>query len=103
MYEQIAKVIPETSMIKDTDPMAKSLVETSKSLIVNKVLSYHFSSGTRFPSQSILVPLAKTPDYFIVLFIPAPSLISSSISTSVFPLSPGGMTGSLSSVASSYL
>ena len=95
--------MPAISMIKDADPIAKSPVETSKSLIVNKVLSYHFSSGTTFPSQSILVPLDKTPDYLIVLFIPAPFLISSistlviccSISTSVFPLSSGGMTGSL--------
>jgi hypothetical protein len=53
--------------MKEADPIANIPVETSKSLIVNKVLSYHFSSGITFPSQSILVPLARTPDYFKVL------------------------------------
>jgi hypothetical protein len=67
MKEQIAVVIPAISMMKEADPIANIPVETSKSLIVNKVLSYHFSSGITLPSQSILVPLARTPDYFKVL------------------------------------
>ena len=80
-------------MIKDADPAAKTPVETSKSSIVNNVLSYHFSSGTIFPFQSIFLPLI-IPESINVLFWPALSSSCFKISTSVFSAS-SGLTGSL--------
>jgi hypothetical protein len=79
-------------MINDADPMAKSPLETSKSATVNNFLSYHFSSRTTFPFQSILVPFDRIPDSIKVVLKPEFLLFSSyssiSISISVFPVLP---------------
>ena len=100
----MAKITAAIITIVAADTPAKSPVETSKSSIVNKVLSYQGSSGTTFPFQSIFCPFI-TPESIRVLFWPGASVSSTLISCSVLftEESVGVGTGSRWSVSGSYL
>jgi hypothetical protein len=91
MYEHIAKIIATIIIMVAADTPAKSPVETSKSSIVNKVLSYQGSSGTIFPFQSIFCPFI-TPESIKVLFYPGVYSSSVLISVSVLLSESAGNT-----------
>ena len=57
----MANILAAVNNITEAVPAANSPVETLKSFIVNRVLSYHFSFKITYPVQSTLVPLGRIP------------------------------------------